>query len=68
MMEQYLSDKVKAIKPSGIRKFFDLASAMDDVISLGVEGNLILIRHGTFVKPPFIRLRAAKRFILPIRG
>lgn len=36
MMEQYLSDKVKAIKPSGIRKFFDLASAMDDVISLGV--------------------------------
>lgn len=31
-----LSDRVKTIKPSGIRKFFDLASQMDDVISLGV--------------------------------
>lgn len=32
----YLSQHVKKIKPSGIRKFFDLASQMDDVISLGV--------------------------------
>ena len=31
-----LSDRVKTIKPSGIRKFFDLASQMEDVISLGV--------------------------------
>ena len=31
-----LSDKVKSIKPSGIRKFFDIASEMDNVISLGV--------------------------------
>lgn len=36
MMEQYLSKKVKEIKPSGIRKFFDLAASMDDVVSLGV--------------------------------
>lgn len=34
--ENMLSDRVKTIKPSGIRKFFDLASQMDDVISLGV--------------------------------
>ncbi|MEG0367813.1 MAG: aminotransferase class I/II-fold pyridoxal phosphate-dependent enzyme [Coprobacillus sp.] len=33
---QLLSDRVKVIKPSGIRKFFDLASQMEDVISLGV--------------------------------
>lgn len=32
----YLSDHVKIIKPSGIRKFFDLASQMEGVISLGV--------------------------------
>ena len=27
---------VKRIKPSGIRKFFDIANEMDDVISLSV--------------------------------
>lgn len=31
-----LSPKVMAIKPSGIRKFFDIANTMKDVISLGV--------------------------------
>ncbi len=34
--EKILSQKVKEIKPSGIRKFFDIAEEMDDVISLGV--------------------------------
>lgn len=34
--DKILSSKVKAMKPSGIRKFFDIASTMDDVISLGV--------------------------------
>ncbi|MGO4888987.1 aminotransferase [Anaerobacillus sp. MEB173] len=31
-----LSDAVQNIKPSGIRRFFDLASTMDNIISLGV--------------------------------
>ena len=31
-----LTEKVKEIPPSGIRKFFDLAATMSDVISLGV--------------------------------
>ena len=31
-----LSPGVNAIKPSGIRKFFDIAAQMEDVISLGV--------------------------------
>lgn len=35
-MRNFLSDKAKSIKPSGIRKFFDLASTQKDVISLGV--------------------------------
>ena len=35
-MRNMLSDKIINIKPSGIRKFFDLVSEMDDVISLGV--------------------------------
>lgn len=35
-MRDALSSKVKQIKPSGIRKFFDIVSEMDDAISLGV--------------------------------
>ena len=31
-----LNSRVKEIKPSGIRKFFDIAATMEDVISLGV--------------------------------
>lgn len=34
--DKVLSNKIKKIKPSGIRKFFDIASTMKDVISLGV--------------------------------
>jgi len=33
---RYVSNAVKALPPSGIRKFFDLASQMENVISLGV--------------------------------
>ena len=35
-MRNFLSDKVQTIKPSGIRKFFDIVSEMKDAISLGV--------------------------------
>ena len=35
-MRNPLSDKIVDIKPSGIRKFFDIVSEMDDAISLGV--------------------------------
>lgn len=34
--EVQLSQAVERIKPSGIRRFFDLASSMDNIISLGV--------------------------------
>lgn len=34
--DKLLSKKVKTVKPSGIRKYFDLASTMENVISLGV--------------------------------
>ena len=34
--ENLLSTTVKSMKPSGIRKFFDIANTMKDVISLGV--------------------------------
>jgi aminotransferase len=36
MPGKFISEKVREIPPSGIRKFFDLVLEMDDVISLGV--------------------------------
>ncbi len=36
MIESLLTQRVETLKPSGIRKFFDLVSQMEDVISLGV--------------------------------
>lgn len=35
-MRNPIAKKITQIRPSGIRKFFDIASEMDDVISLGV--------------------------------
>ena len=35
-MRNPLADKVVEIKPSGIRKFFDIVTEMKDAISLGV--------------------------------
>lgn len=35
-MRNFVSQKVAAIPPSGIRRFFDIAATMDDVISLGI--------------------------------
>ncbi|MBO4389304.1 MAG: aminotransferase class I/II-fold pyridoxal phosphate-dependent enzyme [Lachnospiraceae bacterium] len=35
-MREPLNKKVQEIQPSGIRKFFDIVSEMDDVLSLGV--------------------------------
>ncbi|MBP5342948.1 aminotransferase class I/II-fold pyridoxal phosphate-dependent enzyme [bacterium] len=35
-MRDFISDKLKTIKPSGIRKFFDIARSIPDCISLGV--------------------------------
>ncbi len=35
-MRDFVSARARAIPPSGIRKFFDIAQTMEDVISLGV--------------------------------
>ena len=36
MPKSYINKTVSALKPSGIRKFFDIAATMDEVISLGI--------------------------------
>ncbi len=36
MRQTYLSERVVGLRPSGIRKFFDIAATMKEVISLGI--------------------------------
>lgn len=36
MNQRYLSERVANLKPSGIRRFFDIVATMEDVISLGI--------------------------------
>src|SRR4029450_4991623 len=36
LADRALAARVRAVPPSGIRRFFDIAATMDDVISLGV--------------------------------
>ncbi len=35
-LESYLSDRVQSVPPSGIRRFFEIAATMEDVITLGI--------------------------------
>jgi aminotransferase len=35
-MRDFVAKKVREVPPSGIRRFFDIAATMDDVISLGI--------------------------------
>ena len=35
-MRDFINETVRALPPSGIRRFFNLASEMKDVVSLGV--------------------------------
>ena len=56
--EKFIAPHIASLPPSGIRKFFDLVNAMDDVISLGVgepdfvtpwtirESGIYSIEHG----------------------
>ena len=64
-MRNFLSDKVTEIKPSGIRKFFDIVSEMKDAISLGV-GEPDLIPRGIFGMKGYMHLKEEKLFILPM--
>ncbi|MCK4490449.1 MAG: aminotransferase class I/II-fold pyridoxal phosphate-dependent enzyme [Anaerolineales bacterium] len=36
MSREFIAGRVATLKPSGIRKFFDIVATMDDVISLGI--------------------------------
>lgn len=52
-MRSFVNDRSKSLKPSGIRKFFDIVQEMDDAISLGVG-------EPDFVTPWYIRDAAVR--------
>ena len=51
--DKLIAPAAEAMRPSGIRKFFDLAAEMPECISLGVGGSVN-------------RLRTAENFFLPL--
>ncbi|NJN18928.1 MAG: aminotransferase class I/II-fold pyridoxal phosphate-dependent enzyme [Oscillochloris sp.] len=53
MATDRISRRVRAVPPSGIRRFFDIAATMPDVISLGVG-------EPDFITPPDIRAAGKK--------
>jgi aminotransferase len=45
-MRNFVAAKVQQMRPSGIRRYFDIAATMDDVISLGIgEPNFVTPEH-----------------------
>ncbi|MGB7340203.1 MAG: aminotransferase class I/II-fold pyridoxal phosphate-dependent enzyme [Phototrophicaceae bacterium] len=45
-MQKYLSQSVQNLAPSGIRRYFDIAATMDDVVTLGIgEPNFVTPKH-----------------------
>jgi len=57
-MRDFVSRKAREIPPSGIRRFFELALTMDEVISLGV-GEPDFSTPGISARQAFTRLNRA---------
>ena len=46
LTRSYIANSVKNLRPSGIRRYFDIAATMDDVITLGIgEPDFVTPRH-----------------------
>lgn len=45
-MSRFLSKSVQTLRPSGIRRYFDIAATMEDVVTLGIgEPNFVTPKH-----------------------
>ncbi|MCC6614845.1 MAG: aminotransferase class I/II-fold pyridoxal phosphate-dependent enzyme [Anaerolineae bacterium] len=45
-MRNFVATKIQELRPSGIRKYFDIAATMDDVVTLGIgEPNFVTPNH-----------------------
>jgi len=56
-MRSFISNRVQQIPPSGIRRFFDIAATMHDVISLGI-GEPDFVTPSSIVEAGVASLRA----------
>jgi len=46
IMSRFISQSVQNLRPSGIRRYFDIAATMDDVVTLGIgEPNFVTPQH-----------------------
>ena len=61
---QRLSKRVAGLKPSGIRKFFDIVATMKDVISLGI-GEPDFTTPNRYSMRAFARCKTARRITHP---
>ena len=64
IMRNFVNERAASLKPSGIRKFFDIVQEMDDAISLGVG-------EPDFVTPWYIRdaaVRSVKKGLTQYTG
>ncbi|MEZ4644093.1 MAG: hypothetical protein R3E31_15410 [Chloroflexota bacterium] len=59
-MRNYISQRVQNTPPSGIRKFFDIAATMKDVISLGI-GEPDFVTPAPILKAIIARLTGTRR-------
>ena len=58
LKREVLAERVRKVKPSGIRKFFDIINTMPEVISLGVgEPDFVTPEHIRQAGMPFNRAR-----------
>jgi aminotransferase len=60
-----LNSKIRDVKPSGIRKFFDIVEEFEDVISLGTA-SLIFRLPSIYARQALRHLRRGRRNIPPI--
>jgi len=58
-MRSFISQKVASVPPSGIRRFFDIAATMNDVISLGI-GEPDFTTPGHIIEAGIASLRAGE--------
>ncbi len=58
-MSRYLSKSVQKLRPSGIRRYFDIAETMDDVVTLGI-GEPDFVTPGHIIEAGVESLRSGR--------
>ena len=67
-MRDFVAKKIQTVPPSGIRRFFDIAATMDDVISLGIGEPDFATPPEPSSRPASPPCRQGRRTIPPTRA